>query len=297
MQFSQLRYFVSICRSQCNMTRAAEEFHISQPALTKAIRSLEDELEVNLFQRVGKRLRLTAEGEIFWEQAVSLLAHGDRVARNMEELGGKRNRLMVGTMSPIGAFAVSGIVRAFRQAYPEQPVQSRETIKKEILRDIQQEQVDVGILITNRISREEYSVLPFLQSQVVYCMKPEHPLAVEKSVTFQDILAYPMILEKNDSRQPPIIEKILQRRGLHADIFLCTQQHETAFQMLDGNLGYLAMREIAERQPGICYAILEEEAIKWEVGLVWKRNRRLDSDSGALIRFIRRKYKNSQNIL
>ncbi len=290
MKLSQIRYFVTVCQYG-NMTRAAEEFHISQPALTKAIQALEEEFGFPLFDRSGKKFRLTAEGKVFREQAEELVDHADRVIRDMRELGNCRGKIHVVTMPNIGVFVVSGPLWQFQQEHPQTPLNVVETTKNSALEALDHETADIAVLISNRISREKYQVLPFFHSQVVYCMGPEHPLAGRKSVVFQDVLPYPMILEKNDSRQPPVIAKQLARRGLTGDIFLCTQQHETAFQMVGGNIGYFVMRELAERQPQLCWADLDEPEASLEIGLVWKKKRRLDSDSGTLVQFIKERYR------
>lgn len=289
MRFSQLRYFISVCRCG-SLTRAAAEFQISQPALTKAVRALEEELMVELFRRVGKKLMLTPEGQIFLEQAEPLLAQADRVARNMQDLGGRRNVINVGTMSPIGAFVVDGPIREFRKARPELSVSVRETVKAEVLDEIQKERIDVGILITNRISPEEYMVLPFFRSRVVYCMRPEHPLAGRKQVTYGELSPYPMILEQHDRRAEPAVERDMRRIGLVPRVVLRTQQHNTAFQVLSGNIGYFVMRELALMQDGVCFAELAEPLADLQIGLVWKKGKRLYSDTSRFVQFIGERY-------
>lgn len=289
MKLTQVRYFTAVCKYG-GMTRAAEEFHVTQPVLTKAVRALEQEFGVTLFQRTGRRLVLTAEGECFLLQAEELLLNVDRVIQNMRELGRKRNGIHIATMSPIGAFAVGEPIWRFRQLYPDLAVNITETIKANALEAVSHEAADAAILVTNRISRDEFQVLPFTRSRVVYCMRPEHPLAGSRAVTFSEVVRYPMILEKNDSQRPPVIERQIRCRGLEPEIFLCTQQHGTAFRMLEGNLGYFVMREIAECQKGLCCAELDEPEADLEIGLVLKKNRRLSPEGRAFIQFIRKAY-------
>ena len=289
MRFSQLRYFVAACRCG-SLTKAAAEFQISQPALSKAVKALEEELEVELFRRVGKKLVLTEAGQAFWEKAEPLLTHADRIARNMQNLGGKRNVVNIATMSPIGAYVVDGPVREFRKARPELKISVRETVKTEVLEEIKKERADVGILIVNRISREDFSVLPFARSRVVYCMRPKHPLAGRERLSFAELAPYPMILEQHDRKNMPAVEREMRRQGLSPRIILRTQQHNTAFQVLDGDTGYFVMRELAGMQDGVCTAELVESLADLEIGLVWKKGKRLYSDTSQFVQFIEEEY-------
>ena len=152
----------------------------------------------------------------------------------------------------------------------------------------------MGILITNRISREEYFVLPFWQSQVVYCMKAQHPLAGRRQVRYKDILPYPVILEQQDRTVLPAVQRDMERQGLTPQVALRTQQHNTAFQVLQGDTGYLVMREIAEMQKDICWADLDEPLAGLEIGLVWKRDRPLLSSVSQFVRFVQEQFGNGK---
>lgn len=289
MKLSHVRYFAAVCKYG-GMTRAAEEFHVTQPVLTKAIHALEQEFGVSLFQRSGRRLLLTAEGEEFLRQANELLFETDQALLSMHELGRSRKELRIATMSPIGAFAVSEPIWRYRQAYPDAAVQISETIKASALEAISCEAADLAVLVTNRISRDAFSVAPFYRSRVVYCMRPEHPLAGRRAVTFSEVVRYPMILEKNDRKKLPVIERQLRRRGLVPEVFLCTQQHGTAFRMLEGELGYFVMREIAAGQRGLCFAELTEPEAELEIGIVRKKNRKPNREAREFVRFIQKQY-------
>ena len=289
MKLSHVRYFAAICKYG-GMTRAAEEFHVTQPVLTKAIHALEQEFGVILFQRSGRRLELTAEGESFLLQAKELLFETDQALSGMRELGRRNKELRIATMSPIGAFAVSEPIWRYRGTRPDLTFKISETIKKSAREAVSHEAADLAILVTNRISREEFQVEPFTRSCVVYCMRPEHPLAGRDRVTFPEVVRYPMILEQNDSKNLPVIERQIRRRGLEAEVFLCTQQHGTAFRMLEGNLGYFVMEEIAAGQKGVCFAELAEPEAELEIGIVSKKNRKLSAEAKAFVRFIRKQY-------
>ena len=87
MKLYQLQYFTSVCGHSCNISRAAEALHISQPSVSNAIRDLEEEFGVCLFQRINRKLRITREGEIFLAMATDLLSRSESVVNRMRDLG------------------------------------------------------------------------------------------------------------------------------------------------------------------------------------------------------------------
>ncbi|MEJ2006893.1 MAG: LysR family transcriptional regulator [Acidobacteriota bacterium] len=91
MELHQLRYFQAVARFR-SFTRAAEHEHISQPSLSQQIRKLEDELGAQLFDRLGRRIRLTAFGERFQEHALRILNNLEDARRDVKAMPGNHHR-------------------------------------------------------------------------------------------------------------------------------------------------------------------------------------------------------------
>jgi DNA-binding transcriptional LysR family regulator len=115
MEFHQLRYFVAAAEAM-SMSRAAERVHVSQPALSRQIALLEDELGVLLFDRVRKRIQLTGAGGFFLTKARQLLCDAELSAQQVrEQFGGARRTLRLGFIGPYGMLPASGIRAANRR--------------------------------------------------------------------------------------------------------------------------------------------------------------------------------------
>ena len=108
MTIAKLQQFQAVCQFQ-SVTKAAEYIHISQPSVSATIRELEEEFNINLFRREGKKLVLTAEGSFLLEQADSLLGKFDELSQKMHDLGKNKNlfRLSVPPMSGTAFFSAA----------------------------------------------------------------------------------------------------------------------------------------------------------------------------------------------
>ncbi len=118
MDVRQLRFFVEIVRHS-NFTKAAEQLHIAQPAVSMAIKKLEEELDLVLFNRQEKRISLTAEGEIFLRHAQRILEQVKAAETEMAELHGlEKGEVRVGIPPMLSAYFFPTIIRDFVRRFP-----------------------------------------------------------------------------------------------------------------------------------------------------------------------------------
>jgi DNA-binding transcriptional LysR family regulator len=123
VDLKQLRYFYEIVRLG-SFTRAAEALHIAQPAVSVAIRKLEAELALQLFQRHDRKVSLTAEGERLWIHAQRILQAVDNARLEMQELKGlTKGEVRVGVSGMMGSYYFPPILMAFRHRYPHLSLQ------------------------------------------------------------------------------------------------------------------------------------------------------------------------------
>ena len=117
MTLRHLKIFLAVCNSGCNVTKASEALHTTQPAVSHAVKELEQYYGVILFDRIGRRLRITEAGQRFWECARHIAALFDEMEtgmRNWDAFG----ILRVGASITIGSQFLPSYVRAFYSRYP-----------------------------------------------------------------------------------------------------------------------------------------------------------------------------------
>ncbi|MFY7837169.1 MAG: LysR substrate-binding domain-containing protein [Novosphingobium sp.] len=146
MDLRQLRYFTALAET-LNFHRAAERLHISQPPLTVAIRKLEEDLGVALFDRDPRGVRLTAAGQAALGPARIALAAAEQVREAVRQgAAGLRGRLSVGFIGSAIGDLLPRIVSPFRQAYPEVELALEEMNSVEIVRAIAARRLDIGLV-------------------------------------------------------------------------------------------------------------------------------------------------------
>src|SRR3954453_2794407 len=144
MEIRQLRYAEAVPRHR-HFTRAAEELHIAQSALSHQIRRLEAELGTELFARTRRSVVPTEAGEAVAARARRVLAEVDGVREEVDDLRGLvKGRVAIGALLPAGEVDVPGVVARFSPAYPGGAVAIQEGTAGDMLRHLARDEIDVA---------------------------------------------------------------------------------------------------------------------------------------------------------
>ncbi|GAC1579546.1 MAG: hydrogen peroxide-inducible genes activator OxyR [Candidatus Elarobacter sp.] len=195
MELRDLRSFVAVAQHR-NFSRAAEQLHVSQPALSEQIRKLEDELGAPLFERTSRGAILTDAGDVFLPQARAVLAQADVAAESVRMVArGVAGTLTLGFIDSAAVGILPPLIRRFTARYPEVKLRLRELGTKAQLEAIEASDIDVGI-----VSGPVWN--PALGGQIVatesllLALPAEHRLARERAVSLtglrdEGFISYP----------------------------------------------------------------------------------------------------------
>lgn len=211
MTIRHLRIFVEVYRAG-NVTRAAEEFHLTQPAVTRALQELEQYYSVRLFERMYRHLSPTEAGERLYPQAVHLIDAFDRIEtglRNWDSLGVIR----VGATVTLGGTLLPELAGRF--AAREPGVELRVTVAngEALAAALCENRLDLALM-------ENEPAMPDLRTEEIgsdaLCavLAPEHALAREKSLTPEQLAAAPLLVREQGSTARTVLQTALQERGL-----------------------------------------------------------------------------------
>ena len=146
MELRQLRYFMAVSRCR-SFTRAAERERIAQPSLSQQIRKLEDELGARLFDRLGRKIRLTAFGDRFQEHARRVLEEVEGARQEIQELLGlRRGSLFVGAIPTVAPYYLPAALQAYARSYPEIQVNVREDLTASLLNYLRDGELDLALM-------------------------------------------------------------------------------------------------------------------------------------------------------
>ena len=188
MEFHQLRYFVAAAE-ELSMSRAAERVHVSQPALSRQIALLEDEIGVLLFDRVKKRIHLTDAGRFFLGKSKQLLCDAESgIQRTREEFGGVRRTLRLGFIGPFLDDLVTPAVREFQQRHAKSKVSLFDLPPSAQIERLRKHELDVAILgnIEDH-ERAEFSIQRISKHKMAVVLPEDHKLAGRKTIKLAEL--------------------------------------------------------------------------------------------------------------
>ncbi|WP_118913984.1 LysR family transcriptional regulator [Mycobacterium shigaense] len=229
MLFRQLEYFVALARER-HFARAAEASHVSQPALSEAIRKLEHELKVPLVRRGQKFEGLTPEGERLVHWARRILADRDALTLEVAALQtGLVGELRLGVV-PNAATTVALLTDPFCAAHPLVRVQVEANLRSaEIIERIRRFELDAGMLYPDRHDTQELLVTPLYQEHQVLVVGGDLLAGKPDTISWSDALALPLCLLTVGMRGRRVIDDALATQSLTINPQLETDSVATLF--------------------------------------------------------------------
>ena len=188
----QLRAFVALADER-HFTRAAQRCHLTQPAFSALIRSLEDAAGLRLFDRNTRHVELTAEGRVLDASARRLLADMDLVMGDLRDHAARRRgRVALAALPSLAAGWLPGLLARFSQAHPGIVLDLRDALLDPCLDMVQSGQVDFAVASRRPDMTDLDSEFLHADRYFLVC-RADHPLAAQSQVRLRDIVRYPVI--------------------------------------------------------------------------------------------------------
>ena len=285
MTLQQLRYVIGIAKVG-SFNKAAENLFISQPSLTAAIRDLEEEIGIVIFNRTSRGVSLTPDGEEFVAQANQLYHHYETLRGRYDKAVQQKKKFAVSTQHY--SFAVKSFVEMVKKFnIDEYEFALRETKTKDVIDDVAGLKSEIGILYLSNFNRKYINYLfkerdlefhHLIDCKAYAYMWKNHPLATRKSVNLMDLSQYPCLsFEQSESGSYYFAEEILRTNEYHRTIK--ANDRATMLNLMVGLNGYtLCSGIISEEINGSDYVAVPfkdakgEDDRTMEIGYVVKKN-------------------------
>ena len=284
MELRQLEYFQMASRLK-NITRAAERLRVSQPNITVAIKKLEGELGIQLFDRSQKQLSLTPEGAVFLGRVeIALRNIQDAVLEVNDYKQLQKGTIKIGIPPMMGAYLFPKIFSSFQRRYSHLDVYLHEEGSVAIREQLERDELDFGIIIIPDTS-PNLQLLPMARSQIVCCVPEDSDLAARKAITLQDVEDHNLIMLKEGSFLRQTMLQKMKTAGFTPNIVLESNQVVTIMGLVASGVGNAFLLDMIVRDtPGI-RAIPLATPIYVDVGLAWKRDRYISRAAQSFIEF------------
>jgi len=244
MKLQQLRYLAAVAQNGLNITAAAEKLHTSQPAVSKQLKLLEDELGFQIFVRDGRNLaRITAAGQQVIDRAVGILREVRNIkaiSDDMREEG--RGTLSIGTTHTQARYVLPPVIKRFRERYPDVRLHLHQGTSEQIAELAALGRIDFAIATGSRELFPNHVLLPCYRWHRRLVVPADHPLATIEKPTLQEIAAWPIVTYVFSFTGPSSLQQIFAKAGLTADVALTARDADVikTYVRLGLGIGILA---------------------------------------------------------
>jgi len=245
----QLEIFVAISRTE-SVSRAAEELFLSQSATSTALGEFERQFNLQLFDRVGKSLRINEAGQRLLPRAVELL---DRAKEIEDMLDGHAGfgHMKIGATLTVGNYLATILVAQFLQEHPESRIQLQVHNTRTIVQQIANHELDLG-LIEGDCHHPDIEVQTWIADELVVFSAPDHPLAKQRKITMEQLLQEPWILREKGSGTRETFDRAFHNHHARLNIRLELEHTEAIKRAVESGLGigcisHLALKDAFRR--------------------------------------------------
>ena len=227
------------------ISRGAERLHVSQPAVSKQIKELEDALGIRLLERLPRGSRLTDGGKLLAQYVQRMAVVEEETARAIEEFRGlKRGRLAVGASTTIGAYLLPQVFGEFHRQHPDIELRLEIANTETIQNQLMEGSIEVG-LTEGLMEAEHLDSEVFHEDELVAIAPRGHPLLKQKRVTARELCREPFILREAGSGTRAVVERALGKRGLTVKPVLSLASPEAIKRAVIAGVGVAIVSRLA----------------------------------------------------
>ncbi|MGY4489958.1 LysR family transcriptional regulator [Pseudomonas sp. TE3610] len=238
MDLANLNAFLAI--AECgSFSGAGERLHLTQPAISKRIAGLEQQLNVRLFDRLGREVSLTEAGRALLPRAYQILNVLDDTRRALTNLTGEvSGRLTLATSHHIGLHRLPPVLRAFTKRYPDVALDIQFLDSEVAYEEILHGRAELAVITLAPEPHTLVRAVPVWTDPLDFVVAPEHPLALNGAVSLADIAYHPAVFPGGNTFTHHIVQRLFEARGLTANIAMSTNYLETIKMMVSIGLAW-----------------------------------------------------------
>lgn len=211
MELHQLKVFLSVFKHR-SFTKASEELHLTQPTISDHIKSLEDELNCRLFDRLGRTIIPTAEASILYNYAVELIEKSQEAKDSIQKAKNQpAGELLIGASTIPGTYMLPKIIKRFRETYPLIELSLLISDSKGILDKLLSHELLFGV-IGAKLTNSNINYTHFGEDELIIVSSPG---IIKKSfISIEDLKSYPFVLREEGSGTRKEMERLLEQKGV-----------------------------------------------------------------------------------
>ena len=254
MDFREISTFLQVAQYQ-SFSKAARHLGYSQAAVTIQIKQLEQELGVHLFDRIGKQISLTHQGQVFYQYAVSIRNDLEQAKNAVSDPSTLSGKLCLGTIESICASIFPDLLAEYHRLHPEVTISIVTDSPGVLLDRMNENTIDIVYLLDRRIYDNRWCKTLEEPEENIFVASPDHELALAKrELELDEVLRFPFFLTEKDASYRHMLEQYLASINRSVKPFLEIGSTEFIIHMLLKNTGisflpkFTVQRELQQKQ-------------------------------------------------
>ena len=297
MEIRQLRTFKSVA-TLLSFHKTAKNLNYAQSSISAQIQALEQELGVQLFDRLGKRILLTEAGERLLQYADKVLDLTAEIRTELTQTKEPQGSLTIRIPESLGVHQLPPVIREFHRSYPQVLLNFTVCAQEELQKDLRKGITDLAFLYADSIQASDlgFEVLGF--ESLVLVASPKHPLVNQKIVYTKDLGVETHLLSRVDCSYRRIGERILAEKGVHPKSTLIFHSVETLKRCVQQGVGIALLPETAVKEECAKKKLV---VLPWEEGkletafmMIWYQERWLSPTLKAFMKITKEILKTSK---
>ncbi|SEJ29500.1 DNA-binding transcriptional regulator, LysR family [Azotobacter beijerinckii] len=232
MDLANLNAFIAIAETG-SFSEAGERLHLTQPAVSKRIAALEQQLQVRLFDRLGREVNLTEAGRALLPRAYRILSVLEDTRRALSNLNGDvSGRLTLATSHHIGLHRLPSLLRAFTRAHPQVTLDIHFLDSEVAYEEILHGRAELAVITLAPETAAPVRAVRVWDDPLDFVAAPEHPLARNARVSLADVARHPAVFPGGNTFTHHIVQRLFEGEGLAPHIAMSTNYLETIKMMV-----------------------------------------------------------------
>lgn len=285
MDMHGLQAFVEVAR-QGSFSGAAESLFVTQPAISKRVKALEDELGTLLFDRIGRKTTLTEAGRALLPRASQLLDEAEDMRRFASSLSDAvTGSLVMGTSHHIGLHRLPPVLKAFRAAYPSVSLDIRFMDSEQACHAVESGDLELAIVTLPSAVPDNLHVETIWTDHLHVVAEPGHPLNTGRKIPLEELVTFPCVLPGTSTYTHTILKNAIADHRMALDVSMTTNYLETLKMLVKTGFGWSV---IPHTMVDGEIAVIETDLhLQRELGIVIHRQRTLSNAASAILETLR----------
>lgn len=286
VEVSELTAFIKVAETG-SFSLASEQLFITQPAVSKRIASLEDHLDIRLFDRIGRQVLLTEAGLKLLPQAKQILQDINQAKSSILELQEEvSGDLKMATSHHIGLHRLPTILKQYQKQFPNVLIEIDFTQSEEAYQQVHKGDVELAVITLANKQEEQIESIAIWSDPLMCVVSHEHPLAQMENVELAQLASYPCVLPNQNTFTRQMVDQVLGKNHLKPNVRMSTNNFETLTMLVSIGWGWSLLPSTLVNDK-LKVLKTTELTLERKLGVIYNKQRTLSRSANMMIAMLK----------